>query len=207
LTLYWPHPPPSLPPLHLRFKTFTSISQFKYQTFRLSVLRRTPKYLSSLEERKKKCPEQQLLNSIFLPWVKRTSRHLPSPSFLIAKEAFEVCFPFLWVFLYYNSFLLLFCLWVKTDFCYFFLGFVDIQSAISKINPELLKSVIASGSAATKTTPENGNQFSNKSFSVPSTPKQEQPSFPALPLYSPLPRYSAILSTVCISWCLTVFTA
>jgi len=87
------------------------------------------------------------------------------------------------------------------------LGFVDIQSAISKINPELLKSVIASGSAATKTTPENGNQFSNKSFSVPSTPKQEQPSFPVLPLYSPLPRYSAILSTVCISWCLTVFTA
>ncbi|KAL9406861.1 hypothetical protein Peur_003833 [Populus x canadensis] len=67
-------------------------------------------------------------------------------------------------------------------------SFRDIQSAISKINPELLKSVIASGSAATKTTPENGNQFSNKSFSVPSTPKQEQPSFPVLPLYSPLPR-------------------
>jgi len=91
---------------------------------------------------------------------------IPNPSFLIAKEAFEVCFPFLWVFLYYNSFLLLFCLWVKTDFCYFFLGFVDIQSAISKINPELLKSVIASGFAANKTTPENGNQFSNKSFDL-----------------------------------------
>ncbi|CAK7336079.1 unnamed protein product [Dovyalis caffra] len=67
-------------------------------------------------------------------------------------------------------------------------SFRDIQSAISKINPELLKSVIASGSAANKTTPENGNQFSNKSFSVPSTPRQEQPSFPPLPLYSPLPR-------------------
>jgi jasmonate ZIM domain-containing protein len=48
----------------------------------------------------------------------------------------------------------------------FFFGFVDIQSAISKINPELLKSVIASGFAANKTTPENGNQFSNKSFDL-----------------------------------------
>ncbi|KAJ6428436.1 hypothetical protein OIU84_023796 [Salix udensis] len=70
-------------------------------------------------------------------------------------------------------------------------SFRDIQSAISKINPELLKSVIASGSAAKKTTPENGNQFSNKSFPVPCTPKQEQPSFTALPLYSPLPRPSS----------------
>ncbi|KAG5227998.1 hypothetical protein OIU77_022652 [Salix suchowensis] len=70
-------------------------------------------------------------------------------------------------------------------------SFRDIQSAISKINPELLKSVIASGSAAKKTTPENGNQFSNKSFPVPCTPKQEQPSFTAPPLYSPLPRPSS----------------
>uniref|UniRef100_B9I7K3 Uncharacterized protein n=1 Tax=Populus trichocarpa TaxID=3694 RepID=B9I7K3_POPTR len=43
---------------------------------------------------------------------------------------------------------------------------VILQSAISKINPELLKSVIASGFAANKTTPENGNQFSNKSFDL-----------------------------------------
>ncbi|KAJ6705171.1 PROTEIN TIFY 9 [Salix purpurea] len=69
-------------------------------------------------------------------------------------------------------------------------SFRDIQSAISKMNPELLKSVIASGSAASnKSTPDNGNQMSsNKSFSVPSTPKQEQPPFPALPVYFPLPR-------------------
>ncbi|KAF9686128.1 hypothetical protein SADUNF_Sadunf03G0126100 [Salix dunnii] len=65
----------------------------------------------------------------------------------------------------------------------------DIQSAISKMNPELLKSVIASGSAASnKSTPDNGNQMSNKSFSVPSTPKQELPPFPALPAYFPFPR-------------------
>ncbi|KAB5564792.1 hypothetical protein DKX38_004846 [Salix brachista] len=69
-------------------------------------------------------------------------------------------------------------------------SFRDIQSAISKMNPELLKSVIASGSAASnKSTPDNGNQMSsNKSFSVPSTPKQELPPFPALPVYFPLPR-------------------
>jgi jasmonate ZIM domain-containing protein len=72
------------------------------------------------------------------------------------------------------------------------LGFVDIQSAISKINPELLKSVIASGSASNKATPANGNQLSNKAFSVPSTPKQDLPPFPALPVYFPLPRYSAL---------------
>ncbi|KAG5249643.1 protein TIFY [Salix suchowensis] len=58
-------------------------------------------------------------------------------------------------------------------------SFRDIQSAISKMNPELLKSVIASGSAASnKSTPDNGNQMSsNKSFSVPSTPKQEHLHF------------------------------
>ncbi|KAH8512969.1 hypothetical protein H0E87_006322 [Populus deltoides] len=67
-------------------------------------------------------------------------------------------------------------------------SFRDIQSAISKINPELLKSVIASGSASNKATPANGNQLSNKAFSVPSTPKQELPPFPALPVYFPLPR-------------------
>ncbi|XP_061981100.1 protein TIFY 9-like [Populus nigra] len=64
-------------------------------------------------------------------------------------------------------------------------SFRDIQSAISKINPELLKSVIASGSASNKATPANGKQLSNKSFSVPSTPKQELPPFPALPVYFP----------------------
>ncbi|KAF2307399.1 hypothetical protein GH714_026872 [Hevea brasiliensis] len=67
-------------------------------------------------------------------------------------------------------------------------SFRDIQSAISKINPQLLKSVIASGSA-NQQTPENGHQLdSKKSFSVPSTPKEELNPFPPLPVYSPLQR-------------------
>ncbi|KAF2288355.1 hypothetical protein GH714_006992 [Hevea brasiliensis] len=64
----------------------------------------------------------------------------------------------------------------------------NIQSAISKINPELLKSVIASGSANQQSTPENGYHFdSKKSFSVPAAPKEQTP-FPRLPVYYPLQR-------------------
>ncbi|OAY43846.1 protein TIFY 9 isoform X2 [Manihot esculenta] len=67
-------------------------------------------------------------------------------------------------------------------------SFRDIQSAISKINPQVLKSVIASGSANLQN-PENGYQCdSKKLFSVPSTPKEEQTPFPHLPVYSPLQR-------------------
>nr|AIY25011.1 JAZ10 [Hevea brasiliensis] len=67
-------------------------------------------------------------------------------------------------------------------------SFRDIQSAISKINPELLKSVIASGSANQQSTPKNGYHFdSKKSFSVPAAPKEQTP-FPRLPVYYPLQR-------------------
>ncbi|KAJ4847801.1 hypothetical protein Tsubulata_008757 [Turnera subulata] len=69
-------------------------------------------------------------------------------------------------------------------------SFRDIQSAISKINPELLKSVIASASA-NQTTPEGGNlqAFPKNSYSLPSTPKEDPaPLFPAFPVFSPLPR-------------------
>ncbi|XP_050220984.1 protein TIFY 9 [Mercurialis annua] len=52
-------------------------------------------------------------------------------------------------------------------------SFRDIQSAISKINPEILKSVIASGSANQKNT-ENGNQIKEENL--------------VLPVFSPLPR-------------------
>lgn len=69
-------------------------------------------------------------------------------------------------------------------------SFRDIQSVISKINPELLKTVIASGSAKGC---QNADVFaSNKSFSVPSTPREGQFSFPALPVYSPIYRNGAI---------------
>ncbi|XP_031260560.1 protein TIFY 9-like isoform X1 [Pistacia vera] len=55
-------------------------------------------------------------------------------------------------------------------------SFRDLQGAISKINPEILKSVIASGSV---------NTVDSKKLpvSMPTTPKEEPASFPALPLF------------------------
>ena len=66
----------------------------------------------------------------------------------------------------------------------------DIQSVISKLNPELLKTVIASGSGDQSPniskSSENGNVLAYKtSFSVPSTPKHDENLFPALPVYTP----------------------
>ncbi|KAL6969208.1 hypothetical protein U1Q18_028931 [Sarracenia purpurea var. burkii] len=69
--------------------------------------------------------------------------------------------------------------------------FRGIQSVISKMNPELLKSVIASGSVEHNSdvakSSENGDLLASKpSFSVPSTPKQDKSLFTALPLlYTP----------------------
>lgn len=61
-------------------------------------------------------------------------------------------------------------------------SFCDIQSAISKINPELLKSAFASGSV-------NQNVDVKKSFSSPGTPTDLTPTFfPALPVLSPVSR-------------------
>ncbi|KAL6350147.1 hypothetical protein AAG906_004085 [Vitis piasezkii] len=66
-------------------------------------------------------------------------------------------------------------------------SFRGMQSAISKINPDLLKTVIASGSVSQA--PKNNPPFaSRKSFSVPSTPKADQNYLPALPVYSPVFR-------------------
>ncbi|PSS12092.1 Protein TIFY like [Actinidia chinensis var. chinensis] len=69
-------------------------------------------------------------------------------------------------------------------------SFRDIQSVISKLNPELLKTVIASGSVDRSPniskSSENGNVLAYKtSFSVPSTPKHDENLFPALPVYTP----------------------
>lgn len=71
-------------------------------------------------------------------------------------------------------------------------SFRGFQSAISKINPQVLKTVIGSGSGThipNGKAPENGNFFPpKKSFSVPSTPKGNQCNFPPLPVYNPTPR-------------------
>ncbi|XP_030539437.2 protein TIFY 9-like isoform X2 [Rhodamnia argentea] len=64
-------------------------------------------------------------------------------------------------------------------------SFRGIQGAISRIDPELLKSVFApSGSA------ENAAR-SKPSFSAPATPKPDQNAAPVLPGYSPLVRLSS----------------
>lgn len=65
-------------------------------------------------------------------------------------------------------------------------SFRGIQSAISTINPEVVKTVIASGSATpclTGKSPENAAP--TKLFSVPSSPVGNQMSFPTLPVYTP----------------------
>ncbi|KAF5449266.1 hypothetical protein F2P56_029730 [Juglans regia] len=55
-------------------------------------------------------------------------------------------------------------------------SFRGMQSAISKINPEVLKSVIASGSA---------NQGSETGTPIPTKNSVSVPSSPALPVYAP----------------------
>lgn len=70
--------------------------------------------------------------------------------------------------------------------------FTDIQSEISKINPEVLKAVIASGSSAS--TPAKP-PMTLSSFLVPSTPREHH-SFlpPLLPLYTSTYRYSSSIT-------------
>ncbi|XP_030496247.2 protein TIFY 9 [Cannabis sativa] len=61
-------------------------------------------------------------------------------------------------------------------------SFRGFQSAISKINPEVLKSVIGN-----RKLDINGVPFedSKKSFSVPSSPKSDKTLFPVLPVFVP----------------------
>ncbi|XVE92680.1 hypothetical protein REPUB_Repub01dG0120500 [Reevesia pubescens] len=69
-------------------------------------------------------------------------------------------------------------------------SFRGLQGAISKMNPELIKSVIASG--LTNQSRDNENQIdSNKAFSMPSSPKEAQSLFPTLPLLSPAARVTS----------------
>jgi len=60
-------------------------------------------------------------------------------------------------------------------------SFRDIQGVISKLNPELLKTVIESGSV-------NQSLIGKSSISVPSSPKDDQTLFPVLPVYTPIFR-------------------
>lgn len=66
-------------------------------------------------------------------------------------------------------------------------SFRGVQNAISKISPELLKSMISSGSNQSS----NVNLFPMKSFSVPSSPKGDQT---CLPVYNPVIRPTSEIS-------------
>lgn len=68
-------------------------------------------------------------------------------------------------------------------------SFKDIQSAVSKIDPVLLKSLIASGSANSAS---RNQAFPKTSYSVPSTPEEEHKLCPALPVYPPRPSPPAV---------------
>ncbi|CAH2072868.1 unnamed protein product [Thlaspi arvense] len=61
-------------------------------------------------------------------------------------------------------------------------SFREIQGAISKIDPEIIKSLLASG----------GNRYdpSTRSLSVPSSPKEVHPQIPISPVHAPLTRPS-----------------
>lgn len=160
---------------------------FKFSTFT------NHNIIDFISNKKLRCPEQ-LSSSISLAWRNRSLLTLVSLKSFLAKGAFEVCFSSFFFFLLLHLLLCVSCLFLFFPYHLSFLLFfsscfiADIQSAISKINPELLKSVIASGSANQRT-PENGYQLDSiKLCSVPSTPKQELTPFRPLPVYSPLQR-------------------
>ncbi|KAI3410899.1 Tify domain-containing protein [Psidium guajava] len=70
-------------------------------------------------------------------------------------------------------------------------SFRGIQSAISRIDPALLKSVLAPSGAATRGGSAENAARSMSSSSVPATPKPDQHAAPpVLPVYSPLVRPS-----------------
>lgn len=64
------------------------------------------------------------------------------------------------------------------NFIWDFILFAEIQGAISKIDPEIIKSLLASGANS-----------SARSLSVPTTPREDQPQIPISPVHAPLPRY------------------
>ncbi|CAA7039905.1 unnamed protein product [Microthlaspi erraticum] len=71
-------------------------------------------------------------------------------------------------------------------------SFREIQGAISKIDPEIIKSLLASGANS-----------SARSLSVPTTPREDQPQIPISPVHAPLTRPSTEL--VCGTVPMTIF--
>ncbi|KAJ0243415.1 Protein TIFY 9 [Hirschfeldia incana] len=59
-------------------------------------------------------------------------------------------------------------------------SFREIQGAISKMDPEIIKSLLASGA--------NPSETSTRPPSVPSTPKEDHPHIPISPVHAPVTR-------------------
>lgn len=98
--------------------------------------------------------------------------------FLDRQRSFRGRFPLLFSFVFdlLGFWRYVFCVCAKRCFPLIFFFFSGMQSAISKINPEVLKSVIASGSA---------NQGSEACNAIPSKNSVLVPSSPVLPVYTP----------------------
>ncbi|XP_010530918.1 PREDICTED: protein TIFY 9-like [Tarenaya hassleriana] len=70
-------------------------------------------------------------------------------------------------------------------------SFREIQGAISKIDPEIIRSVIAFGAPSHSS--DSGSQFDSpsRSASVPSTPRNDHPKIPVPSVHAPVARLSA----------------
>ena len=112
----------------------------------------------------------------FFGLEKKQTNNVPKPKFkkfLDRRRSFRGSF--------YFSFFIIFC---HEPFYRFLFGIIifitDIQGAISKIHPEIIKSLLASGA--------NHADSSTISPSVPSTPKEDHQRILISPVLAPLTR-------------------
>ncbi|KAL0874498.1 hypothetical protein Bca101_024203 [Brassica carinata] len=114
---------------------------------------------------------------------KNQTNNAPKPMFkktLDRRRSFRGSFHLL-SFSYSSSFLFYL---VPNDLVLTFI--TEMQGAISKMDPEIIKSLLASGA--------NRSDSSTRSFSVPSTPKEDHPHRPSSPLHAPLSRLLELVS-------------
>ncbi|XP_010525373.1 PREDICTED: protein TIFY 9-like [Tarenaya hassleriana] len=69
-------------------------------------------------------------------------------------------------------------------------SFREIQGAIAKIDPEIIRSVIASGAPNHSRDSRSLFDSPSRPGSVPSTPRNDQPQIPVPSLHVPVPRHS-----------------
>lgn len=108
---------------------------------------------------------------------KNQTNNAPKPKFkktLDRRRSFRGLF-----YLFYLSHILLLFYLVLNRLVLTFI--TEMQGAISKIDPEIIKSLLASGA--------NRSESSTRSLSVPSTPKEDHPQIPPSPVHVPLSRF------------------